>query len=193
MRTRCARPGVCVCVLCLCVVCVCCVCVCVLCLCVCVCARTSLLRPAACLPRSRGQNEYGNNIAGPLPRSWMRAQWTLQTQILARYRSLGIVAQLPGFQGNVPAALATLEGDANITIAGGTGWMNSVDPLFGRIADAWMAQIIADFGTDTMFGSPLNFWQMDGYFDGGMRATRGVVWCAAGLTFRGVLCVCMVV
>ena len=38
----------------------------------------------------------GNNIAGPLPRSWMKAQWELQRKILHRYRSLGIVSQLPG-------------------------------------------------------------------------------------------------
>ena len=43
----------------------------------------------ALLTWSRGQNEYGNNIAGPLPRSWMRAQWDLQKLILQRYRELG--------------------------------------------------------------------------------------------------------
>ena len=52
----------------------------------------------AFLTWSRGQNEYGNCIAGPLPRSWMQSQWDLQRQILTRYRSLGIVSQLPGFQ-----------------------------------------------------------------------------------------------
>lgn len=54
----------------------------------------------AFLTWSRGQNEYGNNIAGPLPRSFMKNQWQLQRQILTRYRSLAITAQLPGFQGN---------------------------------------------------------------------------------------------
>lgn len=49
----------------------------------------------AFLTWSRGQNEYGAGIAGPLPRSWMRAQWGLQRQILARARSLGMVGQLP--------------------------------------------------------------------------------------------------
>ena len=51
----------------------------------------------------------------------MQAQWTLQRQILARYRSLGIVGQLPGFQGNVPIALKKIFGDANITQEGDTG------------------------------------------------------------------------
>ena len=86
------------------------------------------------LHRSRGQNEYGNNIAGPLPRSWMKSQWTLQQQILARYRSLGIVSQLPGFQGNVPWALSSVLSDLNMTQQGDTGWMDSTDPYFAKIA-----------------------------------------------------------
>jgi len=51
----------------------------------------------------------------------MQNQWTLQRQILTRYRSLGIVSQLPGFQGNVPWALAALKSDSNITQQGDTG------------------------------------------------------------------------
>ena len=34
------------------------------------------------------------------------------------------------------------------------------DPLFTKVADAWMKQIIADFGTD-------HAWQMDGFFGNG--------------------------
>lgn len=83
----------------------------------------------ATLAWSRGQNEQGNDNAGPLPRSWMKAQWQLQRQIVARYRELGIVGQLPGFQGNVPAALKEVHHDSNITIAGDTGWMDSLDPV----------------------------------------------------------------
>ena len=37
----------------------------------------------ALLTWSRGQNEYGSGIAGPLPRSFMKSQWGLQKQILA--------------------------------------------------------------------------------------------------------------
>ena len=114
----------------------------------------------AFLTWSRGQNEYGSNIAGPLPRSWMQAQWSLQKQILARYRSLGIVGQLPGFQGNVPWRLAEILNDKNITRQGETGWMDSLDPQFGAIADLWMETLVADFGTD-------HWYQLDGYFNGG--------------------------
>eukprot|EP00750_Incisomonas_marina_P029224 INCI7077.3.p1 GENE.INCI7077.3~~INCI7077.3.p1 ORF type:complete len:931 (+),score=162.20 INCI7077.3:195-2987(+) len=114
----------------------------------------------AFLTWSRGQNEYGNNIAGPLPRSFMQAQWNLQRQILSRYRELGIIGQLPAFQGNVPIALKEVYSDANITQQGDTGWMDSLDPLYGKIADLWMQTLIADFGTD-------HWYQLDGYFNGG--------------------------
>ena len=46
-------------------------------------------------------------MLGPLPRSWMTAQWQLQkSRILPRMRALGIAGQLPAFQGNLPWALA---------------------------------------------------------------------------------------
>uniref|UniRef100_A0A7S4NBL1 Alpha-N-acetylglucosaminidase tim-barrel domain-containing protein n=1 Tax=Odontella aurita TaxID=265563 RepID=A0A7S4NBL1_9STRA len=50
--------------------------------------------------------------------------------------------------------------DDNITARGDTGWMDSLDPNFGPIADLWMRTLIDDFGTD-------HWYQMDGYFDGG--------------------------
>ena len=58
------------------------------------------------------------------------------------------VGQLPAFQGNVPLALRTTQRDANITAAGATGWMDSLDSLYAKIADVWMRQLLADFGTD---------------------------------------------
>ena len=42
----------------------------------------------------------------------------------------------------------------------GTAWIDALDPVFGEIADAWMAQLVQDFGTD-------HWYQLDGYFDGG--------------------------
>ena len=59
---------------------------------------------------------------------WMRAQWALQKQILQRYRALGIVGQLPAFQGNVPVGLKAIKHDANITAQGSTGWLDALDP-----------------------------------------------------------------
>ena len=114
----------------------------------------------ALLTWSRGQNEYGAGIAGPLPRSWMKNQWDLQKKILARYRQLGIVGQLPGFQGNVPVGIKALRQDANISVQGATGWIDSLDPLYAEVADLWMKTLVADFGTD-------HWYQLDGYLNGG--------------------------
>lgn len=41
-----------------------------------------------------------------------------------------------------------------------TAWMDSLDPLYGKIADEWMKTVVADFGTD-------HWYQLDGYFNGG--------------------------
>jgi alpha-N-acetylglucosaminidase len=119
----------------------------------------------AFLTWSRGQNEYGAGIGGPLPRSFMKAQYALQKQIVARSRELGIVGQLPGFQGNVPIQLKDILHDANITREGYTGWMDSLDPHFGEIADKWMGELVSSFGTD-------HWYQLDGYFDGGTAPWR---------------------
>lgn len=131
----------------------------------------------AFLTWSRGQNVHGSSIGGPLPRSWMRAQFALQLQILARERELGIIGALPAFQGNVPWPLvAALGGDANVTKMVGdfgpvpTGWMDALDPSgnFARVADAWMGALCADFSCED------HVYQMDGFFadgsDWGARA-----------------------
>ena len=116
----------------------------------------------AFLTWSRGQNEYGSGIAGPLPRSFMKSQWTLQKDfILPRLRSLGMVGILPAFQGNVPIQLKALLNDTNITQEEDTGWMNALDPMFGKVADMWMEQLLEDFGTD-------HYYQLDGWFNGGV-------------------------
>ena len=100
-------------------------------------------------------------IAGPLPRSWMKGQWKMQQQILARSRSLGMTGQLPGFQGNVPIGLKEILVDSNMTDnKKGTAWMDSLDPHYSQIADEWMKEMTNDFGTD-------HWWQLDGYFNGG--------------------------
>jgi alpha-N-acetylglucosaminidase len=96
----------------------------------------------------------GTSVDGnpPLDRQWMRKQWDLQKRILERMRSLGVVAVLPAFQGNVPPPLVELYPTANISTQG-TGrhwaaWLDALDPLFGRIGDSFMKQLIQDFGTD---------------------------------------------
>ena len=106
---------------------------------------------------------HGSGELGPLPRSWMTAQWHLQKfQIIPRMRSLGIAGQLPAFQGNLPWALASKLPGSNMSQGGGmgngTGWMDSRDPHFAEIADLWMTTMLADFGT---IG---HVYQMDGFF-----------------------------
>jgi hypothetical protein len=122
----------------------------------------------AYLTWSRGQNSHGSSVGGPLPRSWMRAQWELQRLILSRERELGIVGSLPAFQGVVPAPLAAALNDSNITVQPAfygpvaTGWLDAADPTgaWGRVADAWMAALCADFGCSD------HVYQMDGVFHG---------------------------
>ena len=60
----------------------------------------------------------------------------------------------------MPVQLIEKVQDTNITAAAGTGWMNSVDPLYANISDMWMKTLIDDFGTD-------HWYQLDGYFNGG--------------------------
>ena len=115
----------------------------------------------AFLTWSRGQNEYGSGIAGPLPRSFMKSQFALQKRILARSRSLGLIGQLPAFQGNVPVQLKALLHDTNMTAKGATAWMDALDPNFGKVADVWMKELLSSFGTD-------HWYQLDGWFNGGV-------------------------
>ena len=52
-------------------------------------------------------------------------------------------------QGNVPVQMKALHSDSNMTDNHkDTAWMNSVDPLYAKIADEWMQQLTGDFGTD---------------------------------------------
>lgn len=133
----------------------------------------------AFLTWSRISNEYGNDIAGPLPRSWMKSQHALQLKIVKRYRSLGMSGQLPGFQGNVPIQFKAVHADTNITQQGDTGWMDSLDPFYAKIADIWMKTMLADFGTD-------HWYQLDGYFNGGTAPWLA----AAGAADRATLARC---
>ena len=101
--------------------------------------------------------------------------------------------QLPGFQGNGPIGLKDVLKDNNMTDNKlGTAWMDALDPNYAKIADLWMKEMIADFGTgkanvsvlgsvrysryntqDTnfsrfrsVFGTTDHWWQLDGYFNG---------------------------
>ena len=44
--------------------------------------------------------------------------------------------------------------------AADTAWIDGRDPLYTAVADRWMEQIVADFGSD-------HVWQMDAFFANG--------------------------
>ena len=86
---------------------------------------------------------------------------------MARYRELGIVGHLPAFGGYAPWDLGQVSPDeARSGATRGicpnkdcdTAWIDGRDPLYTEVADAWMKQIIADFGSD-------HAWQMDAFCD----------------------------
>ncbi len=115
---------------------------------------------------SRGQNGHGAGIAGPLPRSYMRNQLALAQQVVQRALDFDMLPALPGFQGNVPYALAAATGDKNITDQGNqTGWLDSRDPLFAALADAYMGKLCGALGEGACAAG--SWWQMDGYFANG--------------------------
>ena len=52
-------------------------------------------------------------------------------------------------QGNVPIGLKAKLQDSNMTDnRKGTAWMDALDPNYSKIADMWMQEMVADFGTD---------------------------------------------
>jgi alpha-N-acetylglucosaminidase len=105
-----------------------------------------------------GQDHLAPNdgrTGGPLPDSFAADQWTLNKRIVARQTLLGIGSILPAFQGNVPDALRGAYPSANISK---DGWLDGLDPLFSKISDMVLAELIADFGRT-------GFYEADGFFD----------------------------
>ena len=92
-------------------------------------------------------------------------QWTLGQKIVRRQIELGIGSILPAFQGNVPKELASLFPAANISkelpgesSSRAVGWLDGLDPLFARISDMVLLELISDFGRT-------GFYEADGFFD----------------------------
>ena len=79
-----------------------------------------------------------------------------------------VQSHLPAFGGYAPWALAEAQNATNRThgvsrgvkAAIDTAWIDGRDPLYTAVADAWMKQVTADFGSD-------HVWQMDGFFADG--------------------------
>ena len=123
----------------------------------------------AWLAWSRGQSMHGvgeNSEHLPAFSNFLTSQFDLARKRVGMLRALGITPVLPAFQGNVPPLLKTLRPGANITVQGSgrhwAAWLDSLDPLFGDIGDAWMAQLKQMY-------HPLDFawFEADGYFTAG--------------------------
>jgi alpha-N-acetylglucosaminidase len=84
---------------------------------------------------------------GSLPLWWFDQQEALGKAIASRMRLLGVTTILRGFEGNVPLKLHTLYPHAKMS-KGKAPQLDSTDPLFATLADAYMEDLIATFGTD---------------------------------------------
>ena len=118
----------------------------------------------AYLSWSRGQGQAG--VGGPLPSFWFEQQLALNKGLVAAMVAAGIVPVLPAFQGNVPLAMRQLFPAANIS---SLGWLDVFDPLFDKIADAYMPLLRAayDYPNGTLF------YEADGLFSSGTPPWAG--------------------
>ena len=118
----------------------------------------------AYLPWHRMANIDG--WCGPLPEQWLDGQVKLQQRIVQRERALNMRPVLPAFAGHVPARLRELFPDADIQSLSAwagfddryrTCFLNSEDPLYGRIQRMFLEEQTRLFGTDHIYGvDPFN-------------------------------------
>ncbi|MES2306778.1 MAG: alpha-N-acetylglucosaminidase [Gemmatimonadota bacterium] len=105
-----------------------------------------------------------DGLGGPLPDSWIDSHITLERQILARERSLGMKPVLQGFTGHVPEAIKQVFPAAKIHRTGdwsagfsGTWFLDPLDPLFQRIGKRFIERQRELFGTDHLYAAdPFN-------------------------------------
>lgn len=94
---------------------------------------------------------------GPLPASWIDRHEELQKRIVARQRSLGMTPVLQGFTGHVPPAVARKYPDAKIHkiqwIEWQTGLLDPLEPLYPKIARAFMEEQTRRYGTDHLYAA----------------------------------------
>ena len=103
---------------------------------------------------------------GPLPKEWLDEQAELQKKILARERALNMRPVLPAFAGHVPRKLKEMYPDADIKAMSTwdefeepyrTFFLNSEDPLYGKIQKMFLEEQTRMFGTDHIYGiDPFN-------------------------------------
>ena len=96
-----------------------------------------------------------DGFGGPLPEEWIAQHVTLERRILARERELGMTPVLQGFTGHIPDALMQkLPG----TKAQRIDWvefhtwiLDPLDPLFQKLASAFIEEQTRLFGTDHLY------------------------------------------
>ena len=105
-----------------------------------------------------------DGLGGPLPDSWIDSHITLERQILARERALGMTPVLQGFTGHVPAAITQIYPAATIHQTGdwsagfsGTWFLDPTDSLFQRFGRRFVETQTALYGTDHLYAAdPFN-------------------------------------
>ncbi len=105
-----------------------------------------------------------DGLGGPLPASWIDSHITLERQILARERALGMTPVLQGFTGHVPESIKSVAPSARIHQTGdwsagfsGTWFLDPMDPLFQRLGTNFIKRQTELFGTDHLYAAdPFN-------------------------------------
>ncbi len=105
-----------------------------------------------------------DGLGGPLPDSWIDSHITLERQILARERSLGMTPVLQGFTGHVPESTKDVFPTAKLHKTGdwsagfsGTWFVDPLDPLFQRFGKQFIKRQTELFGTDHLYAAdPFN-------------------------------------
>ncbi|CAG2169862.1 unnamed protein product, partial [Oppiella nova] len=112
-------------------------------------------------------NRMGNvqGWSGPLTDNWHKIQAILQSQILARMRSLGMLPVLPAFAGHVPRNLTRVFPQAQVSRLTNWGSFNQTycctyflepeDPHFVQIGSAFISEYTSMFGTDHFYNTDL--------------------------------------
>jgi len=105
-----------------------------------------------------------DGLGGPLPDSWIDSHVTLERQILARERALGMTPVLQGFTGHVPESITRIYPAATIHQTGdwsagfsGTWFLDPTDSLFQRFGRRFVEAQTALYGTDHLYAAdPFN-------------------------------------
>jgi alpha-N-acetylglucosaminidase len=94
---------------------------------------------------------------GPLPQSWIDRHDELGRKILARERALGMTPILQGFTGHIPPGILAKFPEAKSQRIRWSEWetqlLDPMDPLFAKIAAAYMEEQTRRFGSDHYYAA----------------------------------------